>query len=370
MDTPPPSRIRQARVLAGLSQSALARSAGITRQAMNAIELGRYVPNTTVSILIARALGASVEDLFAVPEDTRIAVAEAPRELRAGDRVTVGRVGDRLVAHPRTGARSFVEAFAPADGVWTDDGAADVFAHGNDVDGTAFIAGCDPSLGLLASLVTRRLSGGRLVWIPSSSERALLSVSRSTAHVAGIHLPDPTSDRCNVDAARRTLHAGGLLVGYAAWEQGLVVRHGNPLAVTSPASLATAGLRIVNREAGAGSRVVLDKALSQAGIPGSAINGYDSEVRSHFAVATAVVAGAADAGVALQAVADAEGLDFVPLAFVNFDLVIPSAHLEHRAIKAMLDVLQEARTRRDLGSLPGYETRDAGIVRERFDVAA
>jgi molybdate-binding protein/DNA-binding XRE family transcriptional regulator len=365
---PPP--IRQARAAVGMSQAELAAAAGITRQAMNAIELGRYVPNTTVAIRIARRLGRRVEDLFAAPDATTVVpVADAPPHVRHGDRVLVGRVGDRLVAHPRTARASFSEGFTPSDAVWLQDGNAEIFSDPKDVDGTAFIVGCDPSLGLLASMVTRRLDVGRLAWIAGSSEHAIRTVSRSRAHAAGVHLRDPRTKQCNV-AAGRAARQGGVLIGYTKWEQGFVVRKGNPKRIGAPESLARRDVRIINREHGSGSRSLLDQFISEGGLRADAIDGYATEAHSHFAVARAVAAGSADAGIGLRAVAEIEGLDFVPLDELSFDLVIPSAHLEHRAIGVMLDVLQEARTRRELATLPGYDASDAGVVRRTFDAAA
>jgi molybdate-binding protein/DNA-binding XRE family transcriptional regulator len=366
------SHIRRARIAAGLSQSALGARAGVTRQAMNAIERGRYSPNTTVAIRIARTLGKRVEDLFGAPDEvTTVSPATATAEMRQGDRVALARVGERIVAHSRTADRSFSEAFAPADGIWLGAGSAELLADEREVEHTAFIVGCDPSLDLLARLVNQRLEFGRLVWIPGSSAASLNAVSHSTGHAGGIHVPDQRSGECNIAPAGKALRAtGGVLVTYAAWEQGFVVRPANPKGITTAESLMRPGIRIVNRERGSGSRTLLDQRLKSDGIAANTIDGYGVELRSHFAVARAVASGGADAGIALRAVAIAEGLDFVPLLEVRFDLVIPQQHLQHPAIRVMLDMLQDARTRRQIGTLPGYETREAGVVRHRFEAAA
>jgi molybdate-binding protein/DNA-binding XRE family transcriptional regulator len=357
--------VREARTVAGFSQADLASQAGIQRQAVNAIEAGRYVPNTLVALKLARALGRSVEDLFPLdePEET-VAQADAAASVRAGDRVSAGRVGDRIVMHRRAGDHAVVEGFSAADGIARSGHAVSLFAT-REVDETAFIVGCDPSLDMLAQLVTRRARTGRLVWIPGSSRHALDALASSTAHVAGIHLRDARTGECNVQAAA-TFAEGGALVGYTAWEQGFIVRRGNPKAVTTVEALMQPSVRVINRERGAGSRTLLDQALRDARIPHARVDGYDNVATSHFDVGRAVASGAADAGIGLRAVAASLELDFVPLADIKFDLLIPEQHLHHPVIETLLDALHSASLRASLASLPGYDCSDAGAVRHRF----
>jgi molybdate-binding protein len=149
-------------------------------------------------------------------------------------------------------------------------------------------------------------------------------------------------------------------VNYSSWEQGIVVGPGNPKGVRTLEDLARGDITIVNRDVGSGSRRLLDAALRGARISGAGIAGYDREVETHMAVARAVQAGIADAGIALRAVASIFGLDFIPLGEVRFDLVIPAEHLDHPTVKMMLDTLQDKRLQADLAALPGYETTRTG----------
>ena len=358
--------IREARAAVGLSQGELAARSGIQRQAVNAIEAGRYVPNTLVALKLARALGRRVEDLFPLDDPSAAAAqADGDGSVRAGDRVCAGRVGDRIVMHHRAREHAVIEGFSAADGVARSDREVSLFASQERIDQTAFIVGCDPSLAILAQLVTERVRSGRLVWIAGSSQRALDALASSTAHVAGIHLRDARTGECNVRAAAR-LSDGGALVGYAAWEQGFIVRRGNPKALTTVEALIQPSVRIINRERGAGSRTLLDQALRDARIPHNRIDGYDDVATSHFAVGRAVAAGAADAGIGLRAVATSLDLDFVPLADIKFDLLIPEAHLHHPVIEVLLDALHSASVRASLASLPGYDCSETGSVRRRF----
>ncbi len=362
------NNVRAARVACGLSQRQLAQRAGLTRQAVVAIEAGHYTPNTAVALRLAQALACRVEELFRLPEqlvERRAVIADG--RCAPGTRVVVGAVGDRLVAHPLEGGR----LFSPADGVALSP-AADVrlFISPELAERTAFLVGCDPSLGVLASWVSRRSPEARLVWLPGSSQAALNALRRSTVHVAGIHLRDAKTGKFNVAQANRALAAtGGVVVSYAAWEQGFIVQRGNPKKLRSVADLARPGVRLVNREPGSGSRALLDQLLADAAIDPTSIEGYRHRVGSHMAVARAVAEGAADVGIGLRAVARAE-CGFVPLTDAHFDLLIPDEHLEHPAIKALLDVMQTASLRAELAALPGYDVSETGATRLRIAAAS
>jgi molybdate-binding protein len=145
---------------------------------------------------------------------------------------------------------------------------------------------------------------------------------------------------------------------------------GNPTGIRTAADLAQPGLRLVNREPGAGSRALLDGLLAAAGVSGQAVAGYDRTAASHFEVAAAVASGGADAGIALAAAALTYGLDFVPLAEVRFDLVIPADHLAHPAIGLLLEALQTRALRDELGALPGYDVSEMGAIRAEYAATA
>jgi putative molybdopterin biosynthesis protein len=169
----------------------------------------------------------------------------------------------------------------------------------------------------------------------------------------------------NLPHARRALTAtGGLVVAFAAWEQGLVVGPGNPKGIHKIEDLARPDVRLVNRESGAGSRALLDELRQRAGVSEHAILGYDRVVRSHHAVAMTVASGGADVGVALRATARSLGLGFVPLVEARFDLVIPTDHLEHPAVVALLDLLQTRALRADVRALAGYDADQMGTILE------
>jgi molybdate-binding protein len=274
----------------------------------------------------------------------------------------LGRVGSRLVAHRLAGSRVAPDAFVAAD-AHVGDRDLSVLSTEQQVSRTLLIAGCDPSLSILAAFVSRRSPEHRLVPLQSASETALRELSDGLVHVAGSHLPGGSGHDPNISHARRTLAGGGgLVVSYATWEQGIVVATGNPKRIRTVADLARGDLRIVNRDPGSGARRFLDDLLIVAGEDPSDVLGYETVVPTHMAVARSVHAGVADAGIALRAVASAFGLDFVPLADIRFDLVIPSEHLNHATVRVMLDVLQSREFRADLAALPGYEVSSTGTT--------
>lgn len=361
------SRVRAARLMKGLSQQELARRVGLTRQAVSAIESGRYIPNTAVALRLAQVLGCRVEELFGLVDTVALRTihlaAPLPPDVR---RLAVVKVRGRFVGHPLTAERDLHEGFVSADGLLTRGGASvqtELLTTPEHLERTALLLGCDPSLGILSAHLARRGSGLRLLWLSASSQAALDALTRGEIHVAGSHLRDPQSGEYNLPHARRALvGTGGVVVAFARWEHGLVVAPGNPRGLRTVADLARPEVRIVNRDPGSGSRVLLDELLAQAGVPAEAVAGYDRIVSSHLAVARAVASGGADAGIGLRATARALGLDFVPLAEARFDLVIPRDQLEHPAVALLLELLQSYALRAELAVLPGYDVSRMGTI--------
>jgi len=366
------SRVRALRLARGLSQAELARRAGITRQALSAIEAGRYFPNTAVALRLARALRCRVEDLFGlagVPPSFSVELAGPPDPTAA--RLVVVNVRGRWVGHPLGEGKGLQEGFVPADGLLTDPERPELTAAPERLERTALVLGCDPALSILAAHVERLNPEVGLRWLGAPSGAALAALAQGHAHIAGSHLPDPDGREYNLWEARRTLgRVGGLVVAFAAWELGFAVRAGNPKGIRGPADLARPDVRLVNREPGSGSRTLLDGLLARAGVDPGQVEGYDFLVGSHLGVARAVAGGGADVGVTLRAAARALGLDFIPLAEARFDLVIPRDLLDHPAVAALLDVLQRRSFRAELGALPGYDVGRTGTVVAEVPAAA
>ena len=297
------NRIRGIRTEARLSQDELASRAGLTRQSVNAIENGQYVPNTVVAMRLARALQVRVEDLFAL-DAAEEDVDAAPLESGGTQRVVAGVIDGEIAAHGLRGIRSVADGFVPADGLYDETTGRTTLLTPRDVlERTALLVGCDPSLGLLAARVTAMSPHQRLVWIPGSSSVALDALRTQRAHVAGVHLRDRRTGAFNGRATLTGLGGDAVIVSYAQWEQGFVVHEGNPAGVRTVSDLANPAVRFVNREPGSGSRLLLDQALAAEMIEATTIRGYETFRASHMDVARHVASGAADVGVAIEAVA-------------------------------------------------------------------
>jgi molybdate-binding protein len=348
----------------------------MTRQAMNAIEAGHYVPSTLVAMRLAKALGCRVEDLFHL--------SEAPRQLEAEwlggpstadadlTRIQLARVGSRVFARPLIGAGTFTAADGltmaaaregqtpTASHPWV---SVELWVDTDLLERTVVVLGCDPALALLGAHVTRRYPAYRLLWVERSSLAALRLLGCGEAHAAGTHLWDPDAGEYNIPYVRRELSGRRLvIVTLSEWQQGLIVARGNPKGLSGPAELARPDLTLVNRELGAGSRTLLDLWLKDAGVVPTQVHGYGHEVSSHLEVAAAVARGQADVGPGIMAVARALGLDFLPRQDERYDLVIPLEFLNTPAVQAMLDVVVSRPFQEELAALGGYDSSKAGTV--------
>lgn len=360
------TRLGEIRKGRGVSAADLADRAGITRQTIYAIEDGTFVPNTTISLKLSRALDVSVEEIFSIAEEEASAPIRA--ELLSGDQanerelVRVCRVNKRLVAVPI----SFLPAYLPgADGIIASRKSQRVLitatADMADDGKRLLLAGCDPALSLLSESL--HLSGIEIINVPCSSRRALEWLRQARVHAAGSHLLDRATGDYNLPIIRRLLPKSSIrVVTFAVWEQGLVLQHGNPKSIRSVSDLAGKGVKVINRERGSGSRDLLDTELRQFGIRSERVKGYDSIAQGHLAAAYAVAAGTADCCIAPRSASRRFGLDFVPLAVERFDLSFTQQSLELPAAKALLDLLNRSQLRRKLQCIAGYDTAHTGEV--------
>ncbi len=195
----------------------------------------------------------------------------------------------------------------------------------------------------------------------------LAALRRNQAHVAGAHLFDPASGEFNTAHIRRMLAPHGCrvkVIGFVTRTQGLLTAPGNPKQIHSLADLLRKEVRFVNRQAGAGTRLLLDYELDRQGLEPRQIQGYTTAESSHSAVAQAVADGRADCGLGIQAAAQAHQLAFVPLFQERFDLVIPVTHYHNALLAPLLALLQTppAAFLDRVHALGGYGTEGMGKV--------
>jgi putative molybdopterin biosynthesis protein len=190
-----------------------------------------------------------------------------------------------------------------------------------------------------------------------------LALQRGEAHLAGTHLLDPQTGDYNVSYLRRYLPGvPTVLVTLVGREQGLIVPAGNPRGLRGLADLAQPGVRFVNRQRGAGTRMLLDYELGRLGLTPDSITGYDREEYTHLAVAAAVASGAAEAGLGIHSAAAALGLAFVPLFNERYDLAVPRMFYESPLLGPLFEVLHDPAFKAAVSQLAGYDPRPMGTV--------
>ncbi len=286
-------------------------------------------------------------------------------------RVAVGQVGERTLVTPLSRGAGVITSLVRADGLLHVPRFSEGLDAGSDVEVLLYrsreeieqtvvaVGSHDPMLDLLGQFLAVRFPGYRLVSANVGSLGGLVAQRRGEAHLSGTHLLDPETGEYNVSYIRRTL--GNLpvqVVTFVHREQGLIVAPGNPLGIRSFDDLPR--VRYVNRQRGAGTRVLLDYELQRRGISPEQIEGYDREEFTHLAVAAAVASGSADCGLGIRNAAMALELDFVPVGYERYDLVIPRAFLDLPMIQHVLSLLHDDEFRAAVAAQPGYEITEMG----------
>jgi putative molybdopterin biosynthesis protein len=361
-DRPLRSRLREHRERHELSQQALGELVGVTRQAILAIEAGRQVPATSLALRLARTLRCDVEDLFSLADREQLDVRLAPGTggPAMGARVALAEIDDEWVAHVLPG-----DASIAADGILSGVGGGratvDPLVDPSRLRLGAVVTGCAPLLGLLAKRVGDRYADARATWLPAGSGRSLDLLGDGLAHVAGLHATSPEPGEDNLAVVRRRFPGRGMLVvNLTRWRQGFVLPPGNPRAIRAAADLLRPGLRLARREVDAGAHELVRRLLEVEGAAEATMEG--PLAYGHAEVAQLVRCGAADVGVAIESVALAAGLSFVPLSEERFDLVVPAELADHPPVTRLIEAIGERTFRAEVDHLPGYDAELSGHV--------
>ncbi len=221
----------------------------------------------------------------------------------------------------------------------------------------------DISLDLLANEFYLNYPPFSLSSAHTGSMGGLMALKRGEAHLSGIHLLDVETGEYNWPYVQKYLAPEDhMMVNLAYRQQGLIVSAANPKGIKSIEDLSREDIRFVNRQKGAGTRMLLDYELSKLDITSDQVFGYDWEEVSHLAVAAAVKGGTADCGIGIQAAANALNLDFIPITMEKYDLVLPRKFWDWEGIQNILRALNSDSFKKAAERLPGYDFSECGEI--------
>lgn len=294
-------------------------------------------------------------------------------------RVKVGQVGGELLATPLQRGAGATMSMVRADG-WVciprgSEGLherqrvrVDLLSNLEDIENGIVVVGShDLALDVLANHLHKQYPRRNLSSSNVGSLGGLIALRRGEAHLAGSHLLDEESGEYNVAYVKRLLGDKEMVIINLVYrEQGLMVAKGNPKRLSNLADLRRQGVSFINRQRGAGTRVLLDFKLKEMGIDPAQIDGYERAAFTHLAVAAAIASGTADAGLGIVAAARALDLDFVPLLKERYDLVIPRIYYESPFLEPLLTILQQPSFRAEVEKLGGYDTSLMGQIIARL----
>jgi len=295
--------------------------------------------------------------------------------MREALRLAAGRIGDQIIAAPLARGAGMITTMTKAQAVayisedveGADAGEtlnAELLVPKSDLDRVLVHVGShDNTLDLLANELMGLSEPMRLVSSHAGSMGGLTALKAGSALFAGAHLFDPETGDFNFPFIDRYLKDIDVtVVNLAIRHQGLIVAKGNPLGIKGVDDLSREDVIFINRQRGAGTRILLDHHLKTAGINPQDVQGYDNEEFTHMAVAVNVLTGAASCGLGIYAAAKALDIDFVPLAHERYDLVIPTQYMEDERIKTLLEMIRSDEVKTKIGELGGYDVDLTGQV--------
>lgn len=291
-------------------------------------------------------------------------------------RVKIGKVGDNMIATPLSRGAGVMMSLVRADGMLVVPSASEGLGAGSEVDielmrgmdeinnTLVSIGSHDNAMDILANSLRKRYPRFTLSSAHVGSMGGLMALRKGEAHIAPTHMLDEDTGDYNVPFLDRLLPAMAVtLINLVHRSQGLMVKKGNPLGITGLGDLRRTDVTFINRQRGAGTRLLLDKTLKDLGIDASDVTGYEREEYTHMAVASAVLTGVADTGLGVMSAANALGLDFIPVAKERYDLAVPTEMLDDDRMKALLDIIRnDIDFRKLVEALGGYDVSEMGKV--------
>jgi molybdenum cofactor synthesis domain-containing protein len=291
-------------------------------------------------------------------------------------RVILGRVGKRVVAIPLAGGAGMMTSLVRADGILRvapgvsgysegEKATVELLTSEQTLDNRLLAIGShDLTIDILASLIKERSDCKTTIASSNiGSMGGLLAIDKGIAHFAGAHLLDTqTGDYNRSYVGRIVKQTPVTLVTLVHRWQGLMIPKGNPKNIQNVKDLMRSEISLINRQAGSGTRILLDFEFQKAGIDPSTIAGYRSEEYTHMSVAMAVASGRADVGLGILAAARALDLDFIPITRERYDLVIPTDLLTDERIELLLEIIRSQSFVDQVLAMGGYEVEETGTI--------
>ncbi len=342
------------------------------------------LPGYPVSAVIAMEqlvmpLLARMQGIYLEPPVTIQATLAKDLPSRAGieefRRMIVGRIGGGFVAVPLKQGSGAITTLTRANSMLRIDAASEGEKAGQSMDvdlllplpqieRTILCTGShDLCLDLLNDALRQQQPAYSLASTHVGSLGGIMALKQGMCHLAGSHLLDPKNGSYNTSYVRKYLADQDIrIVTLVHREQGFIVQKGNPKGIQTIHDLLKEDVRFINRQAGSGTRVLLDFELDRLGMDPDDIQGYEEDEYTHMAVAVAVLSDKVDVGLGIKSAAKALGLDFIPLVEERYDLLIPGAVFATPMIQALLDVIAKTKFQQGVEGMGGYSTRATGQI--------
>lgn len=280
-------------------------------------------------------------------------------------RVSLGKIGENYFAVPLPRGAGVVTSFTKAAGILEvpqncegiDAGetvTVRLLKDKNEIENSLIITGShDPIIDEISDILKKKGFGFSVISSHVGSMGALNAVKNGQAHMGATHLLDGESGIYNEAYIKQYFPDGGaVLVKGIGRVQGIMVRKGNPCNIKSIPDIKNH--TYVNRQRGAGTRVLFDYLLKKHGISPDEIKGYRNEEFTHTAVAALIAAGNADAGMGIYSAAEMYDLDFIPVCNEEYDFLVGEEFIDNPAVKAFLEVLKSEEFKNRLDEMGGY----------------
>ena len=325
--------------------------------------------------LLAHLLGRAAEEPPTLPA---VLPRKVPSRLGLEEfvRVSLGQVGERLIANPIGRGAGVITTMVKADGVLRipplDEGLnagqevpVELLRPAEEIAKTILFTGSnDLTIGVLDDQLRSQYPGFKISASSVGSLGGIVALKRGEAHIVGSHLLDPASGTYNLtELKKQGLVSKVVVLNLVSREQGLIVPKGNPKKLRGLGDLAGKDLSFVNRQPGAGTRILLDYKLAKLGIKPDAIQGYEHEAVTHMAVAVAVASGLADTGLGVKSAAKALGLDFIPVEHEDYDLIFLKDFFTSDTGQKLLGVIRSDGFKQAVERLDGYDTHQTGSIK-------